>query len=311
MKQVLDLYGTILSQGRINGNRTGTNTQRIFGHQMRFNLADGFPLVTSKRVHLKSVIVELLWFLQGKTNAKDLNELGVRIWDEWATGEEHLDQLSNERIHEVDRFDLYLETIEDEAKRKAERTRFNSGAGVSPAEAKVIFDAAGVPEFLTYRQLGNQVGDLGPVYGKQWRSWACPDGSTIDQISETIELLKTKPFSRRIIVSAWNPADLPDESSPPQTNVMNGKMALAACHTLFQFFADPANLSERINYAIFNDREKFRFEILNIQRNPEAWAAAGKTYEEYLTHYLDSHGVPKLRLSCQLYQRKQNCALVA
>lgn len=173
MQQYLDLMRDVVDNGITRGDRTGTGTRSVFGRQLRFDLNEGFPLVTTKTVHLKSVIVELLWFLQGRTDVTWLRERGCNIWNEWAT--------------------------ED--------------------------------------------GDLGPVYGKQWRSWACPDGSTIDQISQVIEQIKTKPYSRRLIVSAWNPADLPDESISPQENVHQGRMALAACHTLFQFYVAEGKLS--------------------------------------------------------------------
>lgn len=173
MKQYLELMQDVVDNGVDRGDRTGTGTRSVFGRQLRFDLSEGFPLVTTKAVHLKSVIVELLWFLQGRTDVTWLKERGCNIWNEWATAE----------------------------------------------------------------------GELGPVYGKQWRSWACPDGSVIDQISQVIEQIKTTPYSRRLIVSAWNPADLPDERVGPQQNVNNGKMALAACHTLFQFYVSDGKLS--------------------------------------------------------------------
>lgn len=173
MKQYLDLIQDIIDNGVDRGDRTGTGTRSVFGRQLRFDLSEGFPLVTTKTVHLKSVIVELLWFLQGRTDVAWLKERGCNIWNEWAS----------------------------------------------------------------------EQGDLGPVYGKQWRSWACPDGSTIDQIAEVVEQVKQRPHSRRLIVSAWNPADLPDEKVSPQENVANGRMALAACHTLFQFYVANGRLS--------------------------------------------------------------------
>lgn len=160
MQQYLDLMRRVRDEGVRKTDRTGTGTLSVFGHQMRFDLADGFPLVTTKKVHLKSVIHELIWFLAGETNTAYLKENGVSIWDEWA----------------------------------------------------------------------DENGDLGPVYGKQWRSWASPDGQTIDQITEIVETLKTNPDSRRMIVSAWNPADIPD-------------MALAPCHCLFQFYVADGRLS--------------------------------------------------------------------
>lgn len=173
MKQYLDLLEKILTEGTLKGDRTGSGTLSIFGHQMRFSLADGFPLVTTKKVHLKSIIHELLWFLQGDTRLDYLHRHGVSIWDEWA---------------DVD-------------------------------------------------------GGLGPVYGYQWRSWPTPDKTCIDQIATIIEQLKSNPNSRRMIVSAWNVADLPDEKLSPQQNVANGKMALAPCHALFQFYVADGKLS--------------------------------------------------------------------
>jgi thymidylate synthase len=160
MQQYLDLMRRVRTEGVRKTDRTGTGTLSVFGHQMRFDLADGFPLVTTKKVHLKSIVHELIWFLQGDTNTRYLNANGVSIWDEWA----------------------------------------------------------------------DENGDLGPVYGQQWRSWKTPDGQSIDQIREVVETLKTNPDSRRMIVSAWNPADIPD-------------MALAPCHCLFQFYVVEGRLS--------------------------------------------------------------------
>ena len=173
MKQYLDLMRHVRDYGVFKGDRTGTGTTSVFGYQMRFDLAEGFPLVTTKKCHLRSIIHELLWFLKGETNTRYLHDNGVSIWDEWATAE----------------------------------------------------------------------GDLGPVYGHQWRNWPTPDGNTIDQISEVVQQLKTNPNSRRIIVSAWNVADLPDESISPQANVANNKMALAPCHAFFQFYVAEGKLS--------------------------------------------------------------------
>jgi thymidylate synthase len=160
MEQYLELLRRVRTSGTRKTDRTGTGTLSVFGHQMRFDLAAGFPLVTTKKLHVKSIIHELIWFLAGDTNIAYLKRNGVGIWDEWA----------------------------------------------------------------------NADGDLGPVYGKQWRSWATPDGRTIDQIAEVVQALKTNPDSRRIIVSAWNPADIP-------------QMALAPCHCLFQFYVADGKLS--------------------------------------------------------------------
>lgn len=160
MKAYLDLMQKVLDEGVDKGDRTGTGTRSIFGHQMRFDLTEGFPLLTTKKLHLKSIIYELLWFLRGETNVAFLQENGVRIWNEWA----------------------------DEA------------------------------------------GELGPVYGAQWRSWPNPDGEAIDQIAWVLDEIKQNPNSRRLIVSAWNPADLE-------------RMALPPCHLLFQFYVAGGKLS--------------------------------------------------------------------
>jgi len=160
VQQYHDLMQKILDEGVDRGDRTGTGTRSIFGHQMRFDLSDGFPLVTTKKLHVKSIIHELLWFLSGDTNIAYLKANGVRIWDEWA----------------------------------------------------------------------DENGDLGPVYGYQWRSWPAPDGRGIDQISKVLEMIQNSPESRRLIVSAWNPA-LVDE------------MALPPCHTMFQFYVANGKLS--------------------------------------------------------------------
>ena len=160
MKQYLDLLQNILDNGVTKSDRTGTGTKSLFGYQMKFDLSEGFPLITTKKCHLKSIIHELLWFLKGDTNIKYLTENGVRIWNEWA----------------------------------------------------------------------DENGDLGPVYGKQWRSWEGANGVVIDQISQAIDTIKNNPDSRRIIVNAWNVADLPD-------------MALSPCHCLFQFYVADGKLS--------------------------------------------------------------------
>ncbi len=160
MRQYHDLLQRVLDEGDPRMDRTGVGTRAVFGHQMRFDLSEGFPLLTTKKLHTKSIVHELLWFLAGDTNTKYLKDNGVSIWDEWA----------------------------------------------------------------------DENGDLGPVYGRQWRSWAAPDGRTIDQISWVIDEIRRNPYSRRLVVTAWNPADI-------------DKMALAPCHCLFQFFVAGDRLS--------------------------------------------------------------------
>jgi thymidylate synthase len=162
MEQYLQLLKKIIDTGTDKSDRTGTGTRSLFGHQMRFDLKNGFPLVTTKKLHLKSIIYELLWFLKGDTNVRYLQENGVKIWDEWA----------------------------------------------------------------------DENGNLGPIYGKQWRSWTGANGKTVDQVAELIQQLKTNPDSRRLIISAWNVADLPE-------------MKLMPCHCLFQFYTAPTEEGRR------------------------------------------------------------------
>lgn len=193
MKQYLDLLRTIRDNGVVRGDRTGTGTKGIFGYQMRFNLADGFPLLTTKKVFLKGVIHELLWFLRGDTNIKYLVDNGVHIWDS-------------------DAFRYYNELCVKH--------------GVLPVDLETFLSAAGVESPIE----GYRFGDLNHVYGYQWRSWPKASGEVVDQIQNVINTLKTNPTSRRMIVSAWNVADVEDMALPP-------------CHTMFQFFVAEGKLS--------------------------------------------------------------------
>lgn len=172
-QQYLNLLRDILENGTQKGDRTGTGTLSVFGRMYRHDLSKGFPLLTTKRLHIRSIIHELLWFLQGGTNIRYLNDNGVTIWDEWAT----------------------------------------------------------------------KTGDLGPIYGAQWRNWQGDDGKIYDQVQGVIQSIKTNPNSRRHIINAWNVAYLPDESKSPQQNVLDGKMALAPCHVMYQFWVANGKVS--------------------------------------------------------------------
>lgn len=210
MKVYLDLLQHILDNGVEKTDRTGTGTYSIFGYQMRFDLQKGFPLLTTKKLHLKSIIHELLWFLKGDTNIKYLNDNGVKIWNEWA----------------------------------------------------------------------DENGNLGKVYGHQWRSWECTDGTTVDQISRLIEDLRKSPDSRRLIVSAWNVADLP-------------YMALAPCHCLFQFNTRPISYEQRKLMAIDKGLKTF----------------LGEDTVADIIGACDEMGIPKFYLDCQLFQRSADVFL--
>ena len=245
MKQYLDLIKSVLETGGLRRDRTGVGTIGVFGYQNRYNLLDGFPIVTTKKVNINAIIHELIWFLNGDTNIKYLTDNGVKIWNEWA--------LPN--------------------------------------------------------------GDLGPVYGKMWRSWPNSkfvfkggglglNDEPIDQIADLIDGLKNKPFSRRHIISGWNPALLPDESKSHKENVEAGRQALPPCHTLFQFYVMEATLTERIQYIrqmteVVNPEEVIsELMVLNDARE----------HNELFEH-LDKLCVPIYKLSCQLYQRSADIML--
>lgn len=223
MKQYLDSLRHVLAHGRERTDRTGTGTISMFGMQERYPLMRGatpvLPVLTTKRVNLRSVIHELLWLLHGDTNIDYLLKHNVHIWDEWADG----------------------------------------------------------------------AGDLGPVYGEQWRAWRTPDGEVIDQIKEALQELKECPDSRRIVVSAWNPAVLPLRGIPPNEQPAHGRMALAPCHTLFQLYTTPLTFAERIDASTATG--------LSMPT-----CVAHSSYDR-IVEWLDANNVPTLGLSCQLYQR--------
>lgn len=220
MQQYHDLMNHILCHGTDKSDRTGTGTRSVFGHQMRFDLAKGFPLLTTKKVHLRSIVHELLWFLSGDTNIRYLKENGVSIWDEWA----------------------------------------------------------------------DQDGNLGPVYGAQWRSWPSEYGD-IDQIANLIQELKANPDSRRLIVSAWNPAQVDEMKLPP-------------CHCLFQFYTAPMSLEERLDYLDETKPELVSHynEFINYGHQKLAAIAEANAW-------LTEKGIPTRKLSCQLYQRSADVFL--
>lgn len=370
MKQYLDLLRIVRETGVYKQDRTGTGTYSIFGHQMRFNLADGFPLVTTKKTHLKSIIHELLWFLQGETNIRYLKENGVKIWDEWVlagTGEYR--KLTAEETHEkikkvlgCTEFHVHyclpgLGTLGDDEAHRVEKTGGKTEVYINSAvyHGEDRYNGGELPNWF---YLGAEIagvksadgeliaGELGPVYGSQWRSWPNPQmvklgenlsiyercveanqhddyfellgkayvkprgperaealknlsetfdrlgvpkerkvakviNPAIDQIANLINQLKNNPDSRRLLVSAWNPAEVDDMALPP-------------CHCLFQFYTAPLTMNERLRVA--GGLESFNL-------------GAGLHTQDDILAILDQRGIPTRKLSCQLYQRSADVFL--
>ncbi len=340
MKQYLDLVRLIRDTGNYKGDRTGTGTTSIFAHQMRFDLADGFPLVTAKHTHLKSIIHELLWFLKGETNIRYLKENGVSIWDEWVLpGTEEYRDMDVQRMQELLRTHFLkkegYETCSFVYRPASDELTDTPTHGQCQMYIKgkditiSVLDHPEVDEKEELRVFFREVlkreakdliaGELGPVYGSQWRSWPDPrpmkealerivdlpsvrldesgqcardglESHGIDQISNLIDMIKKNPDSRRLIVSAWNPAEVDNMAIPP-------------CHTMFQFYSNFLNRYEledvigkahlTADYVRFvNDRD--------CTTDEEVYDAA--------LMFCQEHDLPRRKLSCQLYQRKHHCA---
>lgn len=283
MKQYLDLMKHILENGTPSDDRTGTGTLSVFGYQMRFNLAEGFPLVTTKKCHLRSIIHELLWFIAGDTQNKHLNDVGVTIWDEWALKEDDVSELPLLPHHRAAMWVEKTGISQDDAIR-----RLNELGDLE--NGMKFLDDEGIPR--TYPKVNINKGDIGPMYGYQWRSWPTSDGGEIDQLQLIIDNIKNHPNSRRLVVSAWNPEFVPDEGSSPQDNIIGGKGALAPCHALFQFNTRIMRTEQRLEYAIF---------VMGLTPGLEG--------DEDADAVLDGLGVPRRFLDCQLYQRSADTAL--
>ena len=264
MRQYLDLLNDVNKNGNVRDDRTGTGTKSVFGRQLQFDLKQGFPLLTTKKVFTKGIIHELLWIIKGDTNIQYLLDNNVHIWDDWAT----------------------------------------------------------------------ESGDLGPVYGKQWRDWVGKNGIHYDQLKSVIQEIKTNPFSRRLLVSAWNVDDLPDASISPQENVLNGKQALPPCHTLFQFYVSEMDMYDYylyLKYILDNPNStldkhevsvklyhyfyqaQFKFpELYYHNVKPEDTISAdnfcwGSAAYRFMFDYKIPY--PTYKLSCQLYQRSADIFL--
>lgn len=278
--QYLNILNDILVNGVRKVDRTGTGTIAVFGRQMRFNLRnDSFPLLTTKKMSIKSILAELLWFLEGSTDNNRLHELGATIWDEWA--------LDNGELGPIYGYQWRNWEVPNNVELASKIEEIKAALATGTDRMEVI----------------SMVDELSKTAGKK---------STVDQISEIIHQLKTKPHSRRIIVSAWNVADLPDESISPQDNVRNGKMALAPCHTLFQFYTRELTFEERL--YIFGEHgatsgvisvnevfEEYRRRYMDIINDCGGVITDG--IRENISDLMDDASIPKHELSCQLYMR--------
>ena len=340
MKQYLELGDRIFYEGNTRGDRTGTGTRSLFGRQMRFDLSKGFPLVTTKHVPIRLIIEELLWFLKGSTNNNELVEKNVHIWDEWALKsrmELSLHQRRELLVNSIGTLQAAKEVPQFQSHEELnawveqyDRDRAGNGnpcTPIGPWPMEIIF---------------GDDGELGPVYGKQWRSWQKtilvpadevavwelrgfekretyygPEGydngmgsltvamvQKIDQIQYLIDGLKKSPFSRRHIVTGWNPSDMPIEGVSHEENVRANRQALPPCHTMFQFYVQERRVSE-LAAAVGNKAWEQMFEDMGWNVDGKSWIADLPAMYEYWK----AKGIPILKLDCQLYQRSADWCL--
>lgn len=296
MKQYLELMQRILDEGVEKKDRTGTGTISIFGHQMRFDLSKNFPLVTTKKCHLRSIIHELLWFLNGDTNNKYLEDNSVSIWDEWAQPDDVVNvratagKLIDANFRAIDIDGLLVEAkakygIDLEACTADDIRGYVKRYCADQEDTDPLWRAGNhwrsVEDYMVYTK---RKGDFGPIYGKQWRDWVGPNGEHHDQIANVLRQLREDPDSRRIIVSAWNVADL-------------DKMALPPCHAFMQFYTRELSHDERVQWFADNECGKYaKFEV-------EIAELSGVDRELAIQHAFEQHSVPTRVLSLQLYQR--------
>lgn len=287
MKQYLDLLKDVLENGQVKKDRTGTGTISVFGRQLRFDLREGFPLVTTKKVHLRSIIHELLWFLKGDTNIQYLNDNNVTIWDEWAVKEDVTETITYtdpERAEQALTSGAWKGNYSSliEALTKADKTPGGDG--------HALLDSLGVPR--TYERVITKKGELGAIYSKQWTDWVTPDGRHINQISKVIDQLRNDPDSRRIIVSAWNVGDIEKAALPP-------------CHNYFQFYTRELTSEERSelyfkmideNVELHNEYTRSVYPVVGIE-------SAGQ-----LVKLIDKY-IPKRELSCFFLMRSNDTTL--
>ncbi len=327
MLSYLALIKDVLENGNSRSDRTNTGTRSVFGRQLRFNLEHGFPLVTTKKLHLKSIVHELIWFLAGSINIQYLKENGVKIWDEWAVAED------TGKTKRGDLGPIYGEQWRNWSHEGSnETTELTLGKRLDLVTiGKPIFELSSNKLDFLCRVLANRIeGDdqteTNSYLHALLTSWGVPGGEkkkvVYDQISTLITNLKTNPYSRRHIVSAWNVPYLPDESQTPQENVLSGKMALAACHTLFQFYVEDIPFNKIKGYI--TDAEKL---ASFVTQSSLVWAECGPSEEltsdttgnnynvypagfiERMVSWCDKNEIRTKRLSCQLYARSQDLCL--
>lgn len=290
MKEYLELGRKILEEGAFCPGRAGSETYSLFGEQLKFDLMDGFPIPTTQDVNIKPLAAELIWILSGSTNNNDLVELGAKFWDSWALKED---------INKETPLSGY-----DRAAMLADRTgrttadvikQLNS---MSYEDAEKFLSDAAIPKHKVVPFI--KAGELGPVYGEQWRNFA-----NVDQILELLDNLQSQPYSRRHVVSGWNPAVLPTESRTHEHNIMNGKQVLPCCHTMWQIYVRPATKAQVQKYL------KYQLAIAETEEQKAVYyqhlSAVNTTdSQEELEVYLTERCLPKARLSLQLYARSQD-----
>ena len=310
MKQYLDALKAITDKGNTRGDRTGTGTRSIFGLQQEYDLAAGFPLVTTKKVNLRAIIEELLWFLKGSTDNNELTAKNVHIWDEWALPDGRLGPIYGKqwrhwettRVTDLQKKDLTDGQLVDAIVERLEIGKIGRQAhsdAVTAITSSMSDVVGGLRTIEQHIELRKQIAIRNGVTPHVLE--AAQETVVVDQIAELIKGLKEKPNSRRHIVNAWNVTDLPNESIKPQANVLEGRMALAPCHTMFQFYTEDLSLAEMLNITPAHVRK----ELVNrmSDEEPRFVLTTDEDKRQWLGVYA---GVPRMRLSCKLYQRSSD-----
>lgn len=301
MKQHLDLMDRILTKGRRKVDRTGVGTYSLFGPQLEFDLSEGFPLPTTRKIFIRGVLEELMWFLNGHTDNELLVAKDVHIWDKWALAQ---DAQVVEEINYGDRIAMYA------SKKKIgyQSADFEMRALGSVEKAVKFLDDQQIPVTRIKRVV--KKGECGPIYGAMWRKWPNPDGTTTDQIEELLKFLGSENpkqrYSRRLVVSGWNPSLLPDEGASHEENILNGRQVLPPCHTAFQFIVEPLTHEERVSHLEKTYSTNGKNEYLAIYANAAHELGQEVSNYEIEVKALELAKVPKDMLSCKLFARSQD-----